>query len=98
MESTSRCIIVGASHAAAQLAPALRQQGWTGAINMISNEYFLPYHRPLLSKDFLTGAKNLESIMIRPAAAYQKANIRITMGVSATSIDRANKRLTRDDG
>ena len=98
MESTSRCIIVGASHAAAQLAPALRQQGWTGAINMISNQYFLPYHRPPLSKDFLTGAKNLESIMIRPAAAYQKANIRITMGVTATSIDRANKRLTLDDG
>ncbi len=43
MAAKSRCIILGASHAAAQLAPTLRQQGWTGSISMISNEYALPY-------------------------------------------------------
>jgi 3-phenylpropionate/trans-cinnamate dioxygenase ferredoxin reductase subunit len=57
MAAKSRCIIIGASHAAAQLAPTLRQQGWTGSISMISNEYFLPYHRPPLSKDYLAGEK-----------------------------------------
>ena len=46
MAAKSRCIIIGASHAAAQLAPTLRQQGWTGSISMISDEYSLPYHRP----------------------------------------------------
>ena len=98
MESKSKCIIVGASHAAAQLAPTLRQQGWTGSISMISNEYHLPYHRPPLSKDYLSGAKNLEQILIRPAAVYQKSQVSITMGVTAKAIDRANKQLLLDDG
>ena len=35
---TQDCLIVGASHAAAQLATSLRQGGWTGAIRMIGDE------------------------------------------------------------
>ena len=91
MAAKSRCIIIGASHAAAQLAPTLRQQGWTGSISMISNEYSLPYHRPPLSKDYLAGAKNAEQILIRPAAVYNKCGVGITMGVTAATIDRRNK-------
>ena len=98
MAAKSRCIIIGASHAAAQLAPTLRQQGWTGSISMISNEYFLPYHRPPLSKDYLAGAKNAEQILIRPAAIYNKCDIGITMGVTAATIDRRNKQLQLEDG
>ena len=98
MAAKSRCIIIGASHAAAQLAPTLRQQGWTGSISMISNEYFLPYHRPPLSKDYLAGAKNAEQILIRPATIYNKCDIGITMGVTAATIDRRNKQLQLEDG
>jgi len=98
MAAKSRCIIIGASHAAAQLAPTLRQQGWTGSISMISNEYSLPYHRPPLSKDYLAGAKNAEQILIRPATIYNKCDIGITMGVTAATIDRRNKQLQLEDG
>ena len=98
MAAKSRCIIIGASHAAAQLAPTLRQQGWTGSISMISNEYSLPYHRPPLSKDYLAGAKNAEQILIRPAAVYNKCGVGITMGVTAATIDRRNKQLQLEDG
>ena len=98
MESKARCIIVGASHAAAQLAPALRQQGWTGPISMITDEYYLPYHRPPLSKDFLAGTKDLEQILIRSPDIYRKCNIGISMGTTATAIDRANKQLVLNDG
>lgn len=93
-----RCIVVGASHAAAQVAPALRQQGWEGSITVIGNEYFLPYHRPPLSKDFLAGAKSIENIMIRPPAVYQKAGIRFALGTTVDRIDRDNKCLILDDG
>ena len=98
MESKARCIIVGASHAAAQLGPALRQQGWTGSISMITDEYYLPYHRPPLSKDFLAGTKDLEQILIRSPDIYRKCNIGISMGTTATAIDRANKQLVLNDG
>ena len=98
MAAKSRCIILGASHAAAQLAPTLRQQRWPGSISMISNEYALPYHRPPLSKDYLAGTKTAEQILIRPAAVYRKCNVGITMGVTAAAIDRSNKQLLLDDG
>jgi 3-phenylpropionate/trans-cinnamate dioxygenase ferredoxin reductase component len=96
--ASNRCIIVGASHAAAQVAPTLRQHGWDGTITVMGNEYFLPYHRPPLSKDFLSGTKSIENIMIRPPATYEKAGIRFALGTTVDSIDRANKCLILDDG
>ncbi len=91
------CIIIGASHAAAQVAPNLRKDGWDGGISVMGNEYFLPYHRPPLSKAFLTGDKSFDNILIRQPAIYQSTSIRFTLGVQVTGIDRENKQLELDD-
>jgi len=53
-------VIIGASHAAAQLAASLRPDGWQGEIVVIGDEPYLPYHRPPLSKTFLCGAQKTE--------------------------------------
>ncbi len=95
--SEGTCIIVGASHAAAQLAPSLRQGGWKGKITIIGNDYFLPYHRPPLSKEYLSGKKSIDDILIRPPAVYRKARVRFLLGVRAEVIDRESKRLVLDD-
>ena len=47
-------VIIGASHAAAQASVSLRQGGYEGKITVIGDEPDLPYHRPPLSKDFLS--------------------------------------------
>lgn len=96
--ATKRCIIVGASHAAAQVAPTLRQHGWEGSITIIGNEYFLPYHRPPLSKDFLSGAKGIQDIIVRPPSVYQNAGIRFALGITVDGIDRDDRCLILDDG
>lgn len=92
------CIIIGASHAAAQLAVSLRQEGWVGAIHIVGDEPYLPYHRPPLSKEFLAGKKTVEEILIRQAPIYEKNNIRFTLNTRVNSIDRANKTVTLDNG
>lgn len=92
------CLIVGASHAAAQLAPSLRQSGWEGRIVVIGDEPHLPYHRPPLSKDFLAGKKQLEEIRIRPADVYEKAGIEFMPGRRVGSIDRDARRVRLDGG
>ena len=84
-------VIVGASHAAAMLAPSLRQQGWQGRIIVIGAEASIPYHRPPLSKDYLAGAKSLEEILIRPAKVYEKSEVEFILETSVESIDRDNK-------
>ncbi len=94
----SNCVIVGASHAAAQLAVSLRQQGWEGAITVLGNEYSFPYHRPPLSKDYLSGQKKMHEILLRPPAAYQKAQIQLGLGMQVQSIDRSNRHVALDGG
>jgi 3-phenylpropionate/trans-cinnamate dioxygenase ferredoxin reductase subunit len=91
-------IIVGASHAAAQTCVNLRQGGWDGKITVIGDEAVLPYHRPPLSKDFLSGQKEIDDILIRPAEAYASANIEMRLGVRIASIDREAKTVTTTEG
>jgi len=93
-----KCIIIGASHAASQAAAALRQQGWQGSITIIGDEPYLPYHRPPLSKDYLSGAKTLEEIFIRQQAFYEKADVDFILGVKVTSINRVDKKIVVDGG
>jgi 3-phenylpropionate/trans-cinnamate dioxygenase ferredoxin reductase subunit len=90
-------IIIGASHAAAQLSTSLRQEGWDGDILVIGDEPWLPYHRPPLSKTFLAGDKTIEELYIRPAAFYAKNNIQFQQG-RVTAINRAQQTLTLSDG
>ncbi|BFM14642.1 FAD-dependent oxidoreductase [Maricurvus nonylphenolicus] len=92
------CIIIGASHAAAQLAPSLRQQGWEGRIIVIGDEPYAPYHRPPLSKAFLSGEKDVDGLLIRPAAIYEKNNIEFKLGARVEHIDRAHKTVTLQSG
>jgi len=93
-----RVIIIGASHAAAQTSVSLRQGGWTGEITVIGDEAVLPYHRPPLSKDFLSGQKSIDDILIRPVESYAAANIDMKLGVRADAINRDEKAILTDDG
>ena len=84
-------VIAGASHAAAMLAPSLRQQGWQGRIIVVGAEASIPYHRPPLSKDYLAGEKTLDEILIRPAKVYEKSEVEFILDTSVESINRDNK-------
>lgn len=92
------CIVVGASHAAAQFAPSLRQEGWEGKITVVGEEAYIPYHRPPLSKAFLAGEKSEQDILIRPGEVYEKANIEFMLNTRVDSIDRSAKKLTLSGG
>lgn len=87
------CVVIGGGHAAAQLIASLRQQGWSGAITVISAESQLPYHRPPLSKAFLTGEKTVDQLLIRPASAYEKVSVQFKLSCEAVRIDRNSKTI-----
>ncbi|WP_374116452.1 NAD(P)/FAD-dependent oxidoreductase [Hoyosella sp. YIM 151337] len=92
-----RAIIVGASHAGAQLCASLRQEGWDGEILVIGDEPTLPYHRPPLSKTYLAGKSSLDELLIRPSDFYSKKDIAFRHARVA-SIDREARSLTLSDG
>lgn len=95
---TKQCIIVGGSHAGAQIAISLRSEGWDEGILIISDEAHLPYHRPPLSKGFVSGDKTLNDILLRPASYFEKHNIEFLFNVKVDSIDRASRNITCSDG
>jgi len=90
-------VIVGASHGGVQAAAALRQAGWLDAITLISDEDALPYHRPPLSKAFLTATGDDNLMPIKPWAFYETGGISLQLGKRVTSIDAARKTVTFGD-
>ncbi|WP_231949167.1 FAD-dependent oxidoreductase [Herminiimonas arsenitoxidans] len=91
-------LVVGAGHAGAEAATAIRQAGHVGRIVLVGEENSLPYHRPPLSKAYLAGTATAETLLLKAPAVYEKADIEILSGIRVESIDRATKTATLSDG
>lgn len=96
--SSKGCLIVGGSHAAAQLVASLRQEGWQESITVISDSPLLPYQRPPLSKGFLAQKVTQQQLLIRPESAYQKHDIQFRLNSKVAAIDRHAHRVTLATG
>jgi 3-phenylpropionate/trans-cinnamate dioxygenase ferredoxin reductase subunit len=81
-------IIAGAGHAAGVMAVALRDAGWQGRIVMVGEEAQLPYQRPPLCKAFLAGEVEPSQLYLKPAAAYQRANVEFIASARVERIKR----------
>lgn len=95
--TSQRAIIVGASHAGAQLAASLRQEGWAGEIVLIGNESAAPYQRPPLSKAYLAGKCVLDDIAIRSTDFYSKQGIQL-LNAQVEAIVRSEGNVVLDTG
>jgi 3-phenylpropionate/trans-cinnamate dioxygenase ferredoxin reductase subunit len=91
-------VIVGAGHGGAQVAIALRQARFSGTIALIGAERELPYERPPLSKEFLSGDRPFERMLIRPAEFWRSQAIQMICGRSALAVDATAHRVTLADG
>lgn len=98
IEQQSPIVIVGGGQAAAELAVALRQEGYEGRVLVITDEKSLPYQRPPLSKAYLSGKLAADGLLIRPAATYERARIEFLLGCSVDSIDRTARQVRLADG
>jgi 3-phenylpropionate/trans-cinnamate dioxygenase ferredoxin reductase subunit len=90
--------IVGGGHAGAQTAIQLRQLGFAGSIAVIGAEPELPYERPPLSKEYLTGEKAFERMLIRPQAFWSGREVTLLAGMRVVSVDPASHSVTTDAG
>jgi 3-phenylpropionate/trans-cinnamate dioxygenase ferredoxin reductase component len=91
-------VIVGAGHAAGQAAASLRQEGYDGEIVVIGDEAHIPYQRPPLSKQYLSGEHGLEKVHLRPAKFYADKQITVKTGVRVDSIDTSAQTVITDTG
>ena len=91
-------VIVGAGHGGAQAAIALRQAKFEGTIAVIGDEPELPYERPPLSKEYFSGEKAFERILIRPAAFWAERNVEMLLNRRVVSVDPVTHSLSTADG
>lgn len=91
-------VIVGAGHAGAQAAIALRQNGFAGTVAMIGREPEPPYERPPLSKEYFAREKTFERLYIRPPQFWGEKDIDLKLSTEVSAVDPATKVLTLSDG
>jgi 3-phenylpropionate/trans-cinnamate dioxygenase ferredoxin reductase subunit len=82
-----RVVIVGGGVAAATAAEELRACGHEGEIDIFGAELHLPYNRPPLSKGFLLGAEEQDSLFVHDAQWYANQSISLHLGEAVTGLD-----------
>ncbi|KHK89823.1 NAD(P)/FAD-dependent oxidoreductase [Novosphingobium malaysiense] len=88
-------VIVGGSYAGLNMAQAARQHGYGEPIVMLTDEQYLPYHRPPLSKGFLTGDSDVESLLIKGEKFYEDQQINVVLGARAEAVEREGRVVTK---
>jgi len=94
----SRVVIVGAGHAGGSAAALLRQFGHTGPIVLVGDEPIPPYQRPPLSKAWLKGQADADSLALKPLEFYRDQRIEFRPGVKAVKLERSARRVLLSDG
>ncbi len=98
MTTDASHVIVGASLAGAKAAEGLREAGFDGRLVLIGEERERPYERPPLSKDYLLGKAERDTIYVHPQDWYAEHDVDLRLGATVTSIDRAAHEVSLADG
>ena len=98
MTSDRTFVIVGASLTGAKAAETLRAEGFDERVVLVGAEDERPYERPPLSKDYLRGEVDRETVYVHPEEFYAEHDIELRLGRSAVSLNAAGSELTLDNG
>ncbi|MGH8979902.1 MAG: NAD(P)/FAD-dependent oxidoreductase [Acidimicrobiales bacterium] len=96
--SDGTVVVVGASLAGLRASQTLREGGFTGTLVLVGEERHLPYDRPPLSKQVLSGKWPPERTALADEVALGALHLDLRLGRRATSLDAAARRVTLDDG
>jgi NADPH-dependent 2,4-dienoyl-CoA reductase/sulfur reductase-like enzyme len=88
-------VVVGAGVAGTSAAESLREHGYDGALTIVGDERHSPYHRPPLSKKFLTGQVHRAGIDLAPRL---DVDARVLRGTLAQRLDMSSRTLHLRDG
>lgn len=91
-------LIVGTGHAGVSAAVQLRKVGFSGSIALVGEETELPYERPPLSKDYLSGARGGEDFRFQSAAEWAEKDIQLIPGERIEIVDPEARTVTSASG
>ncbi len=91
-------LIIGGGQAGAQAVDTLRREGFTGRLVLVSDEPYLPYQRPPLSKKFLSGELAADRLPFRHQSFYDEHRVELMLGIRAIRLDPAARRVALASG
>lgn len=98
MATNSAFVIVGAGLAGAKAAQTLREEGFDGPVVLLGEESERPYERPPLSKGYLLGKDERETVYVHPSPWYAEHDVDLRLGATVTAIDPAGHEVALADG
>src|SRR6266496_1242080 len=91
-------VIAGASLAGAKAAETLRDEGFDGDIVLLGSESERPYERPPLSKGYLPGRDERDSVCVHAVGWYAENGVDLREGVTVAAIDRSARTVATSSG
>src|SRR3954454_22254740 len=98
MNAAEHVVLVGGGLAGARAATALREEGHDGPITLVGAEAHRPYERPPLSKGYLLGTAERESVFVHPEDWYADNDVELRLSTRAAGLDAAAQQVVLDDG
>lgn len=98
MSQPTSIVVIGASLAGLSTVRELRAAGYEGRVTVIGDEPHMPYDRPPLSKEYLTGEPSLELAESDDIDALQAEWMLGRAAVGVTSDSGGGHTVTLDDG
>ena len=96
--STSTFVIVGAGLAGAKAAETLRAEGFDGRLLLLGEDAERPYERPPLSKAYLRGETDRDSLYVHQNGFYAAHDIELRPSTPVRSITPSARRLELASG
>jgi len=90
---TSTFVIVGAGLAGAKAAETLRAEGFDGRLLLLGEEAERPYERPPLSKGYLRGETDRDSLYVHPEGFYAAHGIELRPSSPVGAIDPGSRQV-----
>ncbi|MGV9385339.1 NAD(P)/FAD-dependent oxidoreductase [Nonomuraea sp. NPDC003707] len=98
MSTPGHVLVAGASAAGLATVEALRRKGYEGRVTVLGAEPHLPYDRPPLSKQILSGSWEPERAQLRPPATLSALNAEFVPGDPATGLDVSSRTVRTASG
>jgi 3-phenylpropionate/trans-cinnamate dioxygenase ferredoxin reductase component len=98
MSATSTFVIAGAGLTGAKAAEALRAEGFDGRLLLLGDEAERPYDRPPLSKAYLRGETDRDSLYLHQDEFYATHDIELHTSTPVRSLDPAGRHVELASG
>jgi 3-phenylpropionate/trans-cinnamate dioxygenase ferredoxin reductase subunit len=91
-------VIVGGGPAAKAAAGAYREAGGRGSLAILAAEHELPYERPPLTKEYLSGESSRTDLALAASDWYREQEIEVVLGATVGELDLEVGEARGEDG